>query len=140
MKDACSYGFGARVSGDSLEQVIEQVKAALGEVGFGVLTQIDVHTTFKAKLDIEHRPYSILGACNPGLAQRALETEPHVGLLMPCNVVVQAVEDGFDVSIIDAHSIKPLIAEDNPARGVMDEADVLLRKALAILSNAGGDR
>jgi len=137
--DACSYGFGTRVSGDSLEQVIDRVKAALGEVGFGVLTQIDVHTTFKAKLDLDHRPYSILGACNPVLAQRALETEPHVGLLMPCNVVVQAAEDGFDVSIIDAHTIKPLIAQGNPARAVMEEADVLLRKALAILSNADGD-
>ena len=134
--DAIPYGFGTTLSGDSLEAVVERVQAALGEVGFGVLTRIDVHTTFKAKLDVDHRPYTILGACNPGLAQKALAEEPHVGLLMPCNVVVQtAIEgDGFDVSIIDAHALKPLMAEDNAASAAMVEADTLLRKALDSLS------
>ena len=134
--DSIPYGFGTTLSGDSLEAVVERVQAALGEVGFGVLTRIDVHTTFKAKLDVDNRPYPILGACNPGLAQKALAEEPHVGLLMPCNVVVQtAIEgDGFDVSIIDAHALKPLMAEDNAASAAMVEADTLLRKALDSLS------
>jgi uncharacterized protein (DUF302 family) len=131
--DSISYGYGTTVSGDSIEAVVERVTAALGDVGFGVLTRIDVHTTFKAKLDVEHRPYTILGACNPGLAQRALADEPHVGLLMPCNVVVQASDGGFDISIIDAHALKPLLAPGSAALGVMDEADALLREALATL-------
>ena len=134
MLDSVAYGFGRLVSGENHEDVVEKVTTALAGVGFGVLSRIDVHTTFKAKLDVDHRPYTILGACNPVLAQEALEGEPHVGLLMPCNVVVQEGEEGIEVSIIDAHSLKPLIAENSPARVAMEKADGLLRHALDTLN------
>jgi len=132
--DSVAYGFGRLLESGDHEEIVDKVTTALAGVGFGVLSRIDVHTTFKEKLDVDHRPYTILGACNPVLAQEALAEEPHVGLLMPCNVVVQKGEGGIEVSIIDAHSLKPLIAEDSPARVAMEKADGLLRHALDTLN------
>lgn len=88
------------------ESAIQRVTAALKSEGFGVLTEIDVKETFKKKLDVDFRPYKILGACNPPLAHRALSTAPQAGLLLPCNVVVaQGNDDSIDVSIIDPISM-----------------------------------
>ena len=124
-----SYGFGAVVSATDIEDAITKTTAALGEVGFGVLTRIDVHTTLKERLNEDLRPYAILGACNPGLALRAVKVEPHVGLLMPCNVLVQQSDNGFDVSIMDPEALKPMV-EGAHIKEIMDEAKVLLKKAL----------
>lgn len=76
------------------DQAVEQTKAALKEQGFGVLTEIDVRATLKTKLDIDFQRYVILGACNPPLAHQALSTDPSVGLMLPCNVVVYDNGDG----------------------------------------------
>src|SRR5713226_7759704 len=94
------YGFGTTLN-VPCEEAIPQVKEALKAEGFGVLTEIDVRQTLREKLGAEMEPYLILGACNPVLAHRALEQEPEIGLLLPCNVVVRAVDDGCRVEIVD---------------------------------------
>ncbi len=97
-----SYGF-KKVVYDSVEDVEARVREALQSEGFGVLTEIDVSATFKAKLDVDFRPYRILGACNPQLAHQALSEEIDIGLLLPCNVVVyQGNREGETVvSVLD---------------------------------------
>ena len=94
-------GFSVRVRGD-FDQLVEQTQALLKEEGFGLLTQIDVRATMKQKLDVEFRPYKILGVCNPPLAHRALSLAPHIGLLLPCNVVADQVSpDLTEISFSD---------------------------------------
>ena len=123
-----SYAFSKKLEGVSVEQALEKVSAALKENGFGVLTKIDVKETLKKKLDVDFRPYVILGACNPKLAHKALQADPSIGLLLPCNVVIQESEGGALVSFADPKAMFELV-ENAPIEGVADEARRLLQNA-----------
>ncbi len=87
------YSFSTKAAG-SYDEVLEKTVEALKVEGFGIITEIDIKETMKKKLGIEKLPYKILGACNPGLANQALEADPDIGLLLPCNVVVREEQDG----------------------------------------------
>lgn len=128
-----SYGFEKRLPRAQFEEAVEQVTAALKREGFGVLTEIDITETLKKKLSVDFRRYVILGACNPDLAHRALGAEPHIGLLLPCNVVIQEADGGgVTVSIADPKAMFTLV--ENPAvKAVADDADERLRRVLGSL-------
>jgi uncharacterized protein (DUF302 family) len=119
------------------EQAIARTKARLKEQGFGILTEIDVKATLREKLGVDFRPYVILGACNPPLAQRALEAELGVGLLLPCNVVVYDNGDGTStVEALDPAAVLT-ITGDNPAvAAVAGEAKARLRATVDALQHA----
>ena len=128
-----AYGYIKDLPGVSFEEARNRVTEALGEEGFGVLTTIEVDATLKKKLDVDFKPYVILGACNPVLAHRALEAEPQIGLLLPCNVVVEAAGDGSRVMVIKPRAMFQVV--DNPAlEPIAQEADDRLRRALEKLA------
>ncbi len=130
-----AIGFSVRLKSD-FEKVLEMVTEALKAEGFGVLTEIDVKATLKKKIDVDYRPYRILGACNPPLAYRALEAAPQVGLLLPCNITVdQIAEDTVEVSFLDPNLMMGFVGE--PAlQPIAEEANARLRRAAAALEEA----
>jgi len=126
------YGFGLKVNLPYAEAV-ERTKAALKEQGFGILTEVDIKQTMKEKRGIDFRPYVILGACNPPLAEQALATELDLGLLLPCNVVVYETEGGSMVQAMDPEPVLGLVGNPDLAP-IAREVKARLQAALAGLS------
>jgi len=123
-----TYGFSIPLS-CGFEDAIEKVTQALGEEGFGVLTDIDVKATLKKKLDHDRLPYRILGACNPSLAKQAIEADPDIGLLLPCNVVVRQEEDAsITVAFMDPAAVMQLVEKD----GVDELANIVRGKLMKV--------
>jgi uncharacterized protein (DUF302 family) len=125
------YGFGTRLN-LPYDEAVQRVKDALKTEGFGVLTEIDVHKTMREKLGVEMEPYIILGACNPPLAHRALEQEPNIGLLLPCNVVVRAEGAVSRVDIADPQATLSIVGNEI-LNAVADEAKQRLQRVVVAL-------
>jgi len=85
----------------SFEEAVQKVTEALKKEGFGILTEIDLKATLKKKLDVDFKPYKILGACNPPFAYKALIAEEKIGTMLPCNVIVQQKKDGIEIAAVD---------------------------------------
>jgi uncharacterized protein (DUF302 family) len=131
-----TYGYTAHLRGVSFDEARTRTVDALKAEGFGVLTEIDVKSTLKAKLDRDFRRYVILGACNPQLAHRALEAELGIGLLLPCNVCVWEEDGGSVVSIARPEAMFEIVNRPD-VQPVAQEADQRLQRALQQI--ASGD-
>lgn len=116
------------------DETVEAVRARLGEAGFGVLTEIDLKSTLKAKLDVDVAPQVILGACRPQLAHQALQADPSIAALLPCNVVVRAVDDTSTiVEAFDPGAMMSLADASDTLREVAADARRRLTSALTAL-------
>ena len=119
------------------DRAVERTRAALAEEGFGVLTEIDVRATLRKKLDVDFRPYVILGACNPPLAHRALSAERDIGLLLPCNVIVYEADDPAQSVVAAMDPVQALELTGNDAiRPVAEDARRRLERALDAVARA----
>lgn len=119
------------------ETAIEKVTAALKEEGFGILTEIDVKTTLKKKIDQDFRPYVILGACNPPLAHKALESDPLAGLMLPCNVTVEATDSGSRVNLVNPRVMLlsfPMFAQSQALKDVAEDAHARIERVAKALA------
>lgn len=126
------YTINRLIADADFKDVDARTRAALADKGFGILTEVDVTATMKKKLDVEMRAYSILGACNPKMAHQAIEIEPRVGAMLPCNVILRDVEGGVEVSAIDP--VASMQAIDNPAlHAVAGQVRDLLADAIAAI-------
>ena len=127
-----SYYYSKKVD-MSFEEAIERTTEALSKEGFGVLTEIDIKSTLKKKLNVDFRNYHILGACNPPLAHQALTSEEHIGLMLPCNVIVQELDNG-DVEVAAVDPVASMQAIKNHSLSkVAQEVRKLLKKVIKSL-------
>ena len=122
------YGFSKDVA-LSYEETINKVTGELKKEGFGVLTKIDVKDTLKNKIDVDFKKYSILGACNPTLAYKALQAEEDIGLLLPCNVVVYEKDEKSVVSILNPSLMKEIVSNES-INSIADEVNEKLQRVL----------
>lgn len=129
-----SYYFNTTLKNTSFEDALEKVTAELKKEGFGVLTEIDVKETLKKKIDVEFKKYKILGACNPQFAHKALTKEDKIGVLLPCNVVVEENDNGeIEVSAVDPIASMQA-AENEELRGIATEVQEKMKKIIANLN------
>lgn len=125
-------GFTTRIE-EPYDEAVDQVIEELKKEGFGILTRVDVHDAMKEKIDVDFRKYTILGACNPKLAYRALSARPEVGLLLPCNVVVEAALDGGTVvRVINPRAMMQMgaLGDDVVLREVAEEAAAAMERVV----------
>jgi uncharacterized protein (DUF302 family) len=132
MTTATAYTFGVVLDG-SVAEVRPRVEAALRAEGFGVITEIDVQATLRTKLGIERAPYLILGACNPPLANRAIEADPSIGALLPCNVVLRENRGKTIVEAMNPMAALGIVGGET-VQSVAEEATARLRRAIATLA------
>jgi uncharacterized protein (DUF302 family) len=123
------YYFNKTIKG-TFEEVIEKVTEALKAEGFGILTEIDIKETLKKKLDVDFKKYKILGACNPPYAYKALQAEDKIGTMLPCNVIVQEIEEG----VIEVAAINPMVSmravENEKLNDVANEITSMLENVI----------
>ncbi len=129
-----SYFFNCTIQGKSFEDVVALTTQALKDEGFGIITQIDMKETMKKKIDKDMLPYLILGACNPNFAWQALQHESHIGVFLPCNVIVAAKENG-SVEVAAVDPVASMMAIENPGLGTMAaEVQQRMKQAIARIS------
>ncbi|PHN05754.1 DUF302 domain-containing protein [Flavilitoribacter nigricans] len=128
-----AYYFNTTLENADFDSAIEKVTAALKEQGFGIISEIDIQATMKKKLDVEVRPYRILGACNPQFAYQALQVEDKIGTMLPCNVIVQEDENGrIEVAAVDPEQSMQAIQNEELEK-IAGEVQDRLRKVIASL-------
>jgi uncharacterized protein (DUF302 family) len=137
VRNLSNYSFGGETK-LGFDEAVAQVEEALKEQGFGVLTEINAQKVLKEKLDIDRRPYKILGACNPNFAHQALDMEPEIGVLLPCNVLVYEKENG-DIMVSAMNPEAALGLVGNPdieeiAKEVRNRIEVALEKLQTIIT------
>jgi uncharacterized protein (DUF302 family) len=124
------YAYTKRLPDSSIEEASKRVRELLATEGFGVLTEIDVQATLKKKLNVERKPYLILGACNPSLSHQALEAEPAVGVFLPCNVDIFEGDDGATYVQTVRPSVLFALVDNPKMKPIADEVDARLRRVL----------
>ncbi len=124
-----TYTFNRLLSGVAIDDAHMRVRDALGEQGFGVLTEIDIKATMKRKIDVDMDGYRILGACNPNMAYKAIGLEPRIGAMLPCNVILRQVDGGTEVSAIDPAASMAAV-ENRDLHALAAEVSEMLRTAI----------
>jgi len=128
-----SYFLSTTIKGKSFDEAVEQVKAELGNEGFGIPTEVEMNNIFKQKLDVDFRKYRILGACNPKFAHEAVQSEKNLGVLLPCNVIVQEHDNGeIEVAAVDPVASMAAVKNDK-VQEIAEEIKSRLKKMIQSL-------